>query len=212
MDHTRHQGIFNASAISATLVGAGGIGAITALTLAKMGVRYLTVYDDDTVSSANIPTQFHKVAHVGVSKVHALADTLSDFSDEIDLTCCSVRVADTSLSDQVIISAVDSIQARKDIWKAAKGHCSWYLDARMAAEEFHLYTVPSGNTGWYEKMLSQEDDALIAELPCTAKATIYCGTLAAAIIGSTVRKIITAQAVPRIFIQNLRTSTLFVQE
>ena len=51
MNHTRHMGIFQVpSTFSVTLIGAGGIGATTALTLAKMGVRILQIFDDDTVS------------------------------------------------------------------------------------------------------------------------------------------------------------------
>ena len=40
------------------LVGAGGIGAATALCMAKVGFECLTVMDFDTVEEHNIPNQF----------------------------------------------------------------------------------------------------------------------------------------------------------
>ena len=58
MNHNRHVGIFQVPPhFSVHIVGAGGLGAMTALVLAKMGVRLMTVCDDDIVSEQNIPTQ-----------------------------------------------------------------------------------------------------------------------------------------------------------
>ena len=67
-------------------MGAGGLGAITALALAKMGVVQMTVWDDDQVSPANIPTQLHPVSDIGMYKVDSLQQTLERFSDDILFT------------------------------------------------------------------------------------------------------------------------------
>jgi tRNA A37 threonylcarbamoyladenosine dehydratase len=58
MDDIRHIGIFNAAEWPITLIGAGGIGALTAITLGKMGVPTLNVWDGDEVSPENVATQF----------------------------------------------------------------------------------------------------------------------------------------------------------
>lgn len=207
MIHTRHIGIFDASHTHVTLVGAGGIGAMAALTLAKMGVSDLTIYDGDTVSPENLPTQFHRLDDLGRNKVDGLAETIRMFSDDTEVFPCAGRVtADMALYGTVVISAVDSIQARKDIWEAVKnGTCGWYLDARMAAEEVHLFTVNMDHPEWYEEALAKEDDSRVPDLTCTAKATMFCSALSAAIIGRTVRKIITGIIPPRYYVQNLIT-------
>ena len=41
-----------------TVIGAGATGSFITLALAKMGVRHITVYDDDTVEEHNLPNQF----------------------------------------------------------------------------------------------------------------------------------------------------------
>ncbi len=210
MDHTRHIGIFTASGLNVTLVGAGGIGAMTALVLAKIGVGNLTVYDGDTVSDVNLPTQLHRLGTEGEYKVEALQKTLCLFGDDTNIFPVAERIDGAEpLSGQIIISAVDSISARKQIWKAVRaGHNSWYLDGRMSAEEFHLYAVKmtsQDQVAKYDRMITDEDDQKISELPCTSKATFYCSALSSAIIGRTVRQIATGCVPPYYYVQNLIT-------
>lgn len=215
MDHTRHQGIFDVSRTSVGLIGAGGIGATTALALAKMGVRYIDIWDDDTVSDVNLPTQLHKIASLNRSKVTTLSETLAEFSDEVDTSVVFGRFTENSeYTGTVLISAVDSINARKAIWEAAR-RCQirFYLDARMAAEEFHLFTVDMSSPetyAWYEQMLSGESEEGVPDLPCTSKATFYCAMLAAAHIAHAVKRIGMGQDVQHVLIQNLPQNSLTI--
>jgi molybdopterin/thiamine biosynthesis adenylyltransferase len=213
VDHTRHIGIFDASSLNVSLIGAGGIGAFTALGLVKMGIRQLDIYDDDEVDDVNLATQLHRISDLGTSKVTALAQVLADYSD-VPVSIHPERVTlDTRFYADVVISAVDSIQARKDIWEAAYWSSpSHYLDARMAAEEFQLYSVDMFKTYWYRDMLFQQDDSLVPDLPCTSKATVYCGMIAAGEICAAVRKIATGVTVPRIFIHDIKASSMMKVE
>lgn len=217
MNHLRHSGIFNASDTNVTLIGAGGIGAITALTLAKMGVGFLAVYDDDTVSEENLATQLHKLHDLGMSKVHALKNTLHLFADDVDFFPSHERITEgEELFGQIVISAVDSIAARKTIWQAVNaGRVQWYIDARMAAEEAHIFAVDMANGqdwAWYNARIEVEDDSQIAPIPCTAKSTFFCGALIAGLLGSTVRKIITGIKPARYLVMNLVTDTFLVSK
>lgn len=216
MDHTRHADIFRAENLSITLIGAGGIGAATALALAKMGVGMLTVWDDDTVCETNLPTQFHRLSDLGRLKVQALSQLVLDFSDDTEFVAVPDRVTPSGcwgLDDYIVISAVDSIKARKGIWQVVKqGNVRWYLDSRMAAEEFHLFTVDMlKSTDWYEQMLAAEDDTSVPDLPCTAKSTIFCGFIAAGQIGSAVKKIAVGQKNPRVLVHHIAANNLMVQ-
>jgi molybdopterin/thiamine biosynthesis adenylyltransferase len=202
MDHTRHIGIFYAKNYAVTLIGAGGIGAITAITLAKMGIGELYIYDSDVVEEINIATQFHQLSDVGKSKVSALAGSIEAFSGLTPVTY-QVRVGDDGATlprSDIYISAVDSIASRKEIWKQIAltevinaDYAPWYLDARMGAEYFQLYVVNLGSMEWYREALSRQNDSDIPDEPCTSKATIYTGCIAAGCIGAVVRRIITGQ-------------------
>lgn len=214
MDKTRFSGIFNASNLSVTLIGAGGIGAITGITLAKMGVGHLVVHDDDVVSEENIPTQFHPLSSVGNSKVISLQEQIAMYADETTVIACNTRIAKSSeIFGSVVISAVDSIEARKDIWAALQKNRikpEYYLDARMGAEEFQLYAVNmQKDYSWYDNLLRTTFDSDIPDLPCTEKATFYCACVAAGIIGSTVRKIVTGVEPAKFITYNILSDQFF---
>jgi molybdopterin/thiamine biosynthesis adenylyltransferase len=191
-----------------TLIGAGGIGAITGLTLAKMGVGMIEVWDDDEVSEENLATQLHKVSDIGKHKVIALREMLREFADDVVIYPERVRVtANTGISGQVVISAVDSIQARKDIWAALEGRFEWYIDARMGAEIAQVFCVHRDNTAWYEDMLNGQDDSSIPDEVCTRKATFFAATGISGILGSLVRKICTGQELPHVINFDFTTFT-----
>ncbi len=86
MDHTRHIGVFNAANYSVELIGAGGIGALTGITLAKMGIGSLSIYDDDQVNPINLATQFYKLSDVGKGKVSALSEAISEYAGLVSQT------------------------------------------------------------------------------------------------------------------------------
>jgi molybdopterin/thiamine biosynthesis adenylyltransferase len=214
INHTRHIGIFNAQDWPVTLIGAGGIGAITAVTLAKMGVPELTVFDFDRVSDVNIATQFFRHFDVESWKTAALSTILSEYADAKVLIRNLPFDENTHpdlFTNPIIISAVDSISARRAIWEAVKyEEFLWYLDARMGAEVFQLYAVSGDEMGWYEDLMSKQDDSQVDNLPCTSKATVYCSCLAAAHIGASVRKIISGLPLPRMLSQDMLSNTLMV--
>ena len=155
MDHTRHANIYSIPGyFQVGLVGAGGIGAMTALVFAKMGVQLLNVWDDDEVSEENIPTQLHQVEHIGFEKVAGLQQTLEAFSDEIFFQGIPERVTEkTQLGNfNLFISAVDSITARQQIWIALQqAGVQWYIDARMAAEKFDMFVLDMSDFGARER-------------------------------------------------------------
>lgn len=217
MDHIRHSAIYDASHLTVTLIGAGGIGAMTALCLAKMGVGNLIVYDDDTVSEANMPTQLHRLGDLGREKVFGLEEIVQTFSDDTAFYPEDIRItADMQLFSSVVVSAVDSIQARKDIWQAVmNGNCGFYLDARMSAEEFHLFSVDLFDPGQifrYNAKITGEDDSQVPDIPCTAKATFYTAAMAAGHIGSAVRKIASGEKPTGTLVHNIFRDKLFALE
>lgn len=211
IDHTRHMGIFNAGIIDVCLIGAGGIGAITAITLGKMGVRSINIFDADSVDEVNIATQFHRVSDVGLNKADATSSVVGRFADHIATPFLS-RVDDSTKLPlaEIYISAVDSISSRQGIWQAVKNvyhsqyffpqtppPMKWYIDARMGAEVYEHFVVHIGaNYTWYESYLEKESDDDFEEVPCTSKATIYTANTAAGHIGAAVRRIITNEQKP----------------
>ena len=174
---------------------------MSALVLAKMGVRLMTIWDDDTVSEANIPTQLHPVSDIGMPKVYSLAETLEHFSDEIIPIAFDSRIElGHTFQDpfNLFIAAVDSITARKDIWTAAtNSRVDWFLDMRMAAEELQLFLVSMQDLGAverYHELLFRLQEGDVPELTCTAKSTFYTAAIASGHAGKILRDIVRREA------------------
>lgn len=218
MERTRQSGIFNASRLTVTFIGVGGIGALAAVTLAKMGVGYITLFDNDKVDTVNLGSQFYRVSDVEKYKVDAVIDQVHDLTDDVEVAGYAMRVSaeDVSLlyphvASDITISAVDSIVARQDIWDLVKNKAGWYIDARMASESFQAYIINMNeDTEWYDNLIKGQKDEDIPDEPCTSKATFYTAALAAAHVGNIVRKIITGKPLPKRIVQDLVSNTLLV--
>lgn len=217
MDHTRHIDLYDVHNASVSLVGAGGIGATTGIALAKMGIAEIYVYDMDLVGTENLATQLHKLSDVGSPKVSALTKVILEYADYIFPYAINERVTqDTVFLTKYVISAVDNIQTRKDIWKSVTGPMSlnvrtrYFIDARMSAEEFHLYVVDLHSADQrrrYAEMIDQESDENVPDVPCTMKATIYTAFMAAGHICNAVKKLEMDEKHPFSVIHNIKTFT-----
>ena len=201
MNHTRHLGLFNfPPGFAITLIGAGGIGAVTALTLAKMGVPFLNIFDDDVIDETNLPGQLHKLSDLGMSKSHCLVNTICEFADDTSLSAYEERIGaeDQLPRSNMVISAVDSIDARKGIWTsvyraAHEGTLSHYLDSRMAGEQYQHFAVDMHSVRDVERYnieLSSLNESDVEELPCTEKATMFTAMMAAGHIATVVRNVL----------------------
>ena len=192
-----------------TLIGAGAVGSFTALTLAKMGIGHLEVYDGDSVEPHNLPNQWYRLADLGTSKVDALKAILEAFSDT-EVTCHHGNFTAQPVQG-IVVSAVDSMDARLSLWRHIK-RCRrviLYLDARMGAEVGKVLAVrPTDplSVADYETELYPSSEALQA--PCTAKATVYCAAGLAAFVAAKVGKVILGRPYRNRFVVDFRQALL----
>ncbi len=175
-----------------TVIGAGAIGGWTVLSLAKMGFNDITVYDNDEVSIENMNCQFYPYSAIGKSKVETLAQLVEMFAN-VKIKAINGRYEGKTSFNGIVISAVDSMEARKLIWNAQKKKTSkakFIIDPRMGAETSLLYVMDPKNEQdikSYEKTLYTDNNA-VAER-CTAKATIYTANLLAGQVCKAVKDI-----------------------
>jgi hypothetical protein len=179
-----------------------------------MGVRVMQVWDDDEVDVLNIPTQLHKVSDVGYLKACALGRTLEQFSDELTFLPAPERVRGTTvLRSRLIISAVDSITARQEIWDALfneQSNWEWFLDCRMGALEYQHFLVPNEELQQtrYWSMLSQLTEENVPDVPCTEKATFFTAMTAAGHAGKVLYDIVRGEAHPHRLVHNIPNNWL----
>jgi len=185
---------------SIAIIGAGAIGGWTTLSLAKMGFINLTVFDFDTVDTVNLSSQLYRFKDLKKPKVQALNEIVEDF------TCFSINAVNDkfvggNIANDIVISAVDSIDTRKKIWESVKknGFVKMFIDPRMGAEHAALYVInphDEKDIAAYEKTLTSDEQAL--HEPCTRKATQYCALALSGLVCAQVKAIATNSDYSRI--------------
>lgn len=185
------------------IIGCGSVGSFTALMLGKMGVGNLHLYDDDKVELHNLPVQFFKNTDIGKFKVEALQAQLKEMTE------ATIVIHPEKFEKQdiegIVISAVDSMQARKAIWQSLRTAIKvpLYIDTRMGAMVSRIYSFNPFDmlaVERYQKTLYSDEKAV--EERCTEKAIIFTvGGISAAVAGL-LRKFVRGEQLPPEIIQD----------
>jgi molybdopterin/thiamine biosynthesis adenylyltransferase len=196
--------------LEVSLIGLGGLGSPIALALVKMGCPRLTVYDADRVEPHNLPNQLYRLVDVERPKADALGAFLREFAPA-DIRVVNEMVVDRSFSG-IVISAVDSMAARRSIWENCiryRASVALYVDARMGGEVGRVLTVSPVNprsVEAYEAALFSDAEGV--EDPCTAQATIYGTFGVAAFVANQVKRFVRGEPLFFDHIIDFSTSTL----
>lgn len=193
-----------------TLIGAGAIGSWVTLSLAKMGFENITVYDMDTVSTENMNSQFYRFSDIGKPKVIALFDLVKDFTG-VEINVKNERYTGDRVFPGTVISSVDNMAVRKQIWDVHKGVAARtraIIDPRMGGMSALMYTarpMVKDDAIWYEKTLYSDENAMAER--CTAKATIFTANLLAGMVAKTVRDLLVLGEYPKNLTWDISTDT-----
>lgn len=187
--------------VPVTIIGAGAIGSWVALTLAKMGMEDIEVWDFDKVDTVNLNSQFYRRSDVEQLKVAALMDMVKQFTG-VNINGIAKPYSGAERFGGIVIAAVDSMKVRKTIWDVHSGQavaCKAIIDPRMGAETAHLYVMnpmdPADDES-YRKTLYSDDEAV--QERCTAKATVYTASLLGGLVVKAVKDLITRSPYARI--------------
>lgn len=212
MRFLRQQDVVDAEKLAnlqVTLIGLGSIGSVTGLYLAKMGVCKLTCFDADVVDIHNLSNQAYGMSDVGLLKADAFSILVENQTGVLPNTI-GMQFDGRQLSG-VVISAVDSMESRKAIWKRIRDQASvqLYIDSRMALDTMDIYIVRpqvKADRVSYSQTLVSDDQTL--QEPCTARTICYTPLMAASIICSLVKRYVNEEQLPHRVILDLATWTL----
>jgi sulfur carrier protein ThiS adenylyltransferase len=217
MNLTRQEDIISTDSLGKkeiTLIGAGGIGSPTALTLAKMGVKKIEMFDEDGVSELNLSSQVFKKSDVKQFKVFALKNILKEFSDTVVLA--KNKFYKSQKLRETVIVATDSMDSRRLVWAQflKQDQCKYYVEARMGAQLGIIYVIKKVKTKGSKKYKVRPEDIKFYEdvlhpnekikpLPCTAKAIIYNVFMISSLICRAFKGIVEEEDFPREVIFNM---------
>jgi molybdopterin/thiamine biosynthesis adenylyltransferase len=211
----RQEGIYDPSELqkSVEIVGCGGIGSFTADALVRLGIRNITIWDYDSVEEHNQPNQNFYPNELGLLKVEAIRKRWN--GENVNIIIKNERwTPDKELSGDIIISAVDNIDTRWDIYEQIKNKNRYFVDGRIGGENFRVVTIYGLNKYqciYWEKSILPKGS--IVELPpCTERAIIYVGYMIAGWICYNVKRIIKGEKVKREIVVGLKEPTILMVE
>ena len=117
-----------------TVIGAGGVGGVTLISLARMGFGNIQVIDMDEFDYSNINRQMlSSISRVGKSKAECARETILDINPNINVTIRKEMLTEDNADDiiagsDVVIDATDNLVARVIIHRTAqklKVHSIW---------------------------------------------------------------------------------------
>ncbi|MFC4892354.1 HesA/MoeB/ThiF family protein [Pseudofrancisella aestuarii] len=109
-----------------TVIGAGGVGGITLISLARMGIGNIKVVDMDEFDYSNINRQMlSAISRVGKSKAECAKETINDINPNIKVIVkkemLSEENAEEIISDSdIVVDATDNLIARVIIHRTAQ--------------------------------------------------------------------------------------------
>jgi hypothetical protein len=164
-----------------TVIGVGAIGRQVGLQLAALGAARIQLVDPELVESVNLGPQGFLEADVARPKVDATAQLMQQINAELAIEVEQRRFTRGLDVHAVVFCCVDSIETRRFIWDSVHDFSELLVDARMAAEVLRVLSVSdSRSRERYPGSLFGPGDALQAA--CTARSTIYCANVAAAMM------------------------------
>ncbi|MBI5060553.1 ThiF family adenylyltransferase [candidate division KSB1 bacterium] len=208
----RQSDVLDASKVSQlgiTLIGLGSIGSVTGLALAKLGVVGLTAYDADFVESHNWSNQMYSDSDIGSLKATAFTMLLETYGGQTP-NAVPARFAEQTLTE-IVISAVDSMESRKLIWRAVREQSQMrlYIDSRMGLETLDVHVVrPQIREDRVRYSATLVSDAETLQESCTARSVCYTPLMAASIICNLIRRYVNDEQLPSRVILDLATFTL----
>lgn len=124
-----------------TLIGAGSVGSVVAVVIAKMGVPQITVYDHDYVESHNIPMSAYGLNDLGISKVQALKRIIKNQTGA-EIKAIEKKYTNQRLSG-TIIACVDDMEERKSIYNSIRNNVlvDLFIDTRVSAEYVSIFAI-----------------------------------------------------------------------
>lgn len=168
-----------------SVLGCGTVGSWAATCLAKAGFKKFFLCDMDVVEDVNLPSQAFRMDDLGANKAEALQRELEGLhSDYEHLVQTEPLEGYEQHRPGVILSAVDNMELRKDIFTyGAKGlRDSLFIDFRMGGNLLKVWAFdPSDErrSEQYMATLHTSDEA--SPLPCGGRTFAPIGPLAGAI-------------------------------
>lgn len=178
IDAQRHLSVFDPDAFGnrrVDVIGVGATGSKVVLSLAKLGIENIRVWDPDVVEKHNVGNQAFGNDDVGKTKVAALAEmVLRQTGLEIEQR--AEYVDGTQSLGPIVFLLTDTMASRKQIWEGGirfKSRTKLMIETRLGADSMYIYSInPTALPeveGWESTLC---DDAKVERSACGSKTSV----------------------------------------
>lgn len=170
IDPIRHLSVFSPAAFGSRrvdIIGCGATGSRIALSLAKLGVENIHLWDFDIVEEHNIANQAFGLEHVGLLKVGALASIIK-VQAGASVTTHAERMDGSQTLGEIVFLLTDTMSSRREIWDRAlrfKPGVKLLVETRMGADSGRVYSLQPyrpGHIKAWEQTLCDDSEAEVS--------------------------------------------------
>lgn len=169
VDALRHVKVFDPAIFGERridVIGAGATGSRIAISLAKLGVRNLHVWDFDKIEEHNIANQAFGIGDIGKFKVDALAELIKSQTG-LDIEKHNEPATAESEFGNIVFLLTDTMKSRREIWDGAieyHAQIDLMVETRMGAYEGRVYairpSVPTDCDFWKSTLYADAEAAV----------------------------------------------------
>ena len=176
------------------IAGCGGIGSNLAYQIARLKPYSMILYDDDTVELANMSGQLFKRSDIGKTKVKAVHDMITAYTNTLNVTAIPHRFNPGTAATDIMLCGFDSMEARKTYYSAWKRHLlnirqerwknCFFMDGRLTVDCLQVFCLTGEdhyNMNKYETEFLFDDSQAEAEV-CSQKQTTYLACMIGSIM------------------------------
>jgi len=147
-----------------SIVGVGGLGSVSALQLASMGVGHLRLVDHDVVDMTNLQRQsLYDMSSLGYPKVEAASRRLEAVNPDVKVEPLAISVNSSTADDavrevDVTIDGLDRLKPRYDVNRACLNRKVPYVFGSALESYGNASTILPDNTACLECIIGSSSD------------------------------------------------------
>lgn len=125
------------------VIGCGATGSRIAMSLAKLGISNLHIWDFDIVESHNIANQIFEQDDIGQKKVDTLAKHIQE-STGLQVNVHAEKVDGSQKMGEVVFLLTDTMSSRKEIWEKGIRYqlqIQLMIETRMGSDNGRIYAI-----------------------------------------------------------------------
>ncbi|MEM4161269.1 MAG: HesA/MoeB/ThiF family protein, partial [Thermoplasmata archaeon] len=151
------------------IVGAGGLGAVCADIMTRLGTGKIAIFDYDTLGMENLNRMVYRMEQVGMKKVEALKEYLKNVNPDVEIQAYPLDITGEGYEEflnelaktDIVLGCVDSFGVRLFINAKCVEMKKSYVDGGTSLDGIRgsVHTIIPGKTACYRcHVISQKSD------------------------------------------------------